>query len=89
MSDAALVAVCGTREYSLAECLDLATKLKLRAAELGGSWTAQKLQQVIWIDTTAAELGYNLGAAGSSESSEGSSAKPAKLAGSKRSRDQQ
>lgn len=95
MSDAALVAVCGTREYSLPECLELATKLKQRAAELGGTWTAQKLQQVIWIDTTAAELGYNLdgAAAGSSASSSASSsesnAKPAKLAGSKRSRDQE
>jgi len=48
MSDAALMTVCGTKGYTLAEFIDLSTKLRIKANKLGDDWTAQKLQQAIW-----------------------------------------
>jgi hypothetical protein len=94
MSDPALEAVCGSRGYSLAEFIELTTQLKARAVELGGSWTAQKLQKVIWTIGIGKQLGYDIkigsgagngsgaGAGTGASSSAGSSASSSAGAGS-------
>ena len=52
MSDAALLAVLGTREYSEAELVALSAALVAKAQALGPPWTAQRCQRALWAVAT-------------------------------------
>ena len=52
MSDAALLAVLGTRDYSEAELVALTAALTAKAQALGAPWTAQRCQRALWTVAT-------------------------------------
>jgi len=52
MSDAALEAVVGAREYTNAEGVALAERCAAKAAALGAGWTAQRVQIALWAAAT-------------------------------------
>ena len=86
MSDAALLAVCGSRDYSEAEFEQLSAALAAKAAALGGAWTANACQRALWAADAGAGAKAAAGAGAKAAAGVGAGA-GSNLTGRKRVRD--